>query len=330
MADKIDNLEHDPAYKRIWSDPAIVRSYFKYAKLPSGLFARLDFSTLREVSSELVSDKLSRRFGDMIWQVDFKDRQGQLHLILHIEFQSRPDSSMPFRMLSYAALIYESLWNNKMRPKRATKLPTVISTVIYTGTSRWNVPLEVRELLGSDAVELQPSFRYLVIDEKQLVEDGATNTEDLAGAFMILRHSREYAMIKDAETRIVESESYRSNPRAYDKLARAVGLARLGKEVHTMEELTSVLDDFERYAERRWKPVGVEEGFEQGVAQGIEQGVAQGIEQGVAQGKRLVAKQMLSKGWTELDIVEYTGLSLKQIHNLKESAGKLSERSGDG
>ncbi len=155
-----EHSDYDSALKRICTNADIVRSYIKHARLPNHLEARLDYSSLRQAPSELISDKLIKRFGDSIWQIDYTRGQGQLYVVIHIEFQSAVDKSMAIRMLSYSSLIYESLWNSKAVIVDTGRLPTVISTVLYTGEAPWTAPLEVRELLDDQAVDLQPSYRY--------------------------------------------------------------------------------------------------------------------------------------------------------------------------
>ncbi len=99
-------------------------------------------------------------------------------------------------------------------------------------------------------------------------------------------------MIRDAERRIVGSKMYASNRQAYDELAHAVGLHRLGREVSTMEQLTSVIDE-----------------IEQDRAISFEEGKAQGIAEGVG----LVISRLLENGLSEHEICKLSGLTLEEI-----------------
>ncbi len=292
--------DYDGALKRICTNAEIVQSYIKHARLPRSLEARLDYSSLRQAPSELISDKLIRRFSDSIWQIDYIGERGQLYVVIHIEFQSAVDKSMAIRMLSYSSLIYESLWNNKAIIFETGRLPTIIPTVLYTGKAPWTAPLEVRELLDDVAVDFQPSYRYTLIDERRLVERGEVDAESPAGALMMLRHAHEYAMIRDAERRIVSSKIYTSNRQAYDELAHAVGLHRLGREVSTMEQLTSVIDEIEQNRKISF-------------AEGKAQGIAEGVAEGVAEGAGFVIKRLLKNGLSEHEICKLSGLTLKEI-----------------
>ena len=62
-----------------------------------------------------------------------------------------------------------------------------------------------------------------------------------------------------------------------------------------------------------------EEGYERGIEQGIEQGIERGIERGIEQEREELALRMVEEGELPAEkIAMYTGLSLKQVRELKE------------
>ena len=72
--------------------------------------------------------------------------------------------------------------------------------------------------------------------------------------------------------------------------------------------------------EQGWQQ-GIEQGMQQGIKQGMQQGIKQGMQQGLIEGEHksmiAVAHRMLTKGMKINDIIEFTGLSLEEIQNLK-------------
>ena len=62
---------------------------------------------------------------------------------------------------------------------------------------------------------------------------------------------------------------------------------------------------------------GFDEKFEEGIKQGINQGIKQGINQGIDQGILRVAINMIKKNMKIEDVQECTGLSKKEIQDLK-------------
>ena len=119
---------HDERYKTIFAFPRMVEDLLR------GFAARdwageLDFSTLRKVPAEYVSDtRLSRR-GDAVWQLRFGDGR---HLLVMLEFQSTDDPRMALRILAYTGLLYQELArNNAPVLNEHARLPAVLPVVLY-------------------------------------------------------------------------------------------------------------------------------------------------------------------------------------------------------
>ena len=160
---------NDPAYKRLFSRPRMVRD------LLSGFAARdwsaeLDLGSLTPLSASYVTDDLRQRHGDLVWRLRFKDERW-LYVVLLLEFQSAVDRSMAVRMLTYTALLYQKLIADGVLRERSV-LPPVLPVVIYNGRRPWTVPVDVAELIatgrGASLARYQPSQRYFLLDEGRL------------------------------------------------------------------------------------------------------------------------------------------------------------------
>jgi hypothetical protein len=79
-------------------------------------------------------------------QVDFLgilDRPDGVRLLLHIEFQSAPDVTMPSRMLGYYSDILA--WLTERKGDRHGALPReVMQKVVYVGSARWDPETSIR------------------------------------------------------------------------------------------------------------------------------------------------------------------------------------------
>ena len=60
------------------------------------------------------------------------------------------------------------------------------------------------------------------------------------------------------------------------------------------------------------------EGKEEGLAEGMEKGLAEGMEKGMSQRSLEIARTMLAKGMDAATVMEITGLSERQLKQLKE------------
>ena len=129
----------------------------------------LDFTALRKLSTDYVSDERLRRHGDNVWQVRFRDGRAML---LVLEFQSRDDPLMALRILVYTSLLYQELVRNKAPGlDERGRLPVVLPVVLYNGEAPWRAPREVSDLV-QPADELlapyRPAQRHLVLDERSI------------------------------------------------------------------------------------------------------------------------------------------------------------------
>jgi hypothetical protein len=69
-----------------------------------------------------------------------------------MEFQSRPDPSMPVRFMGYESLFYQRLMAGQPAADWR-KLPPVIPVLVYNGWEPWNVATDLGSLIG----DLDPS-----------------------------------------------------------------------------------------------------------------------------------------------------------------------------
>ncbi len=163
-------IVHDENYKRLFAFPRLVEDLLRVVG-ESEWLEETDFTSLRKLSSEYVSDDLRRRHGDTVWQV----RLGRdwLHVLVLLEFQSRDDPDMALRILEYTTLLYRELRRNEALGRDGLR-PPVLPIVLYNGAARWKAAREVRELIAPAGPYLspyQPSQRYLVLDERHVDED---------------------------------------------------------------------------------------------------------------------------------------------------------------
>ena len=263
----------DETYKKLFAFPRMVEDLLR-ALITSEWIDDADFSTLRKLSSEYVSDDLRRRLGDAVWRVRLG--HGWLHVLVLLEFQSREDPDMALRILEYTALLYRELGRNDRLGADRLR-PPVLPVVLYHGAARWKAALEVGELIspvGPSLAPYQPSQRYLVLDERRVEEDDLPS-RNLMKAVVGLEQSRSTADL----VRVVDAlQEWLRDPRdgelrrAFAEWVRRLErrLAPPGEEelppARTLEEVRMNLE--ERVAQ--WPVQWLEEGRELGLKQGLE------------------------------------------------------------
>ena len=267
----------DPNYKRLFSFTRMVEDLLR-AFLPGDVLAELDFSTLRKLPAEYVSDELLQRHGDCVWRL--RQRGRWLYLLVLLEFQSTDEPRMALRILTYTSLLYQELVRNDALEARE-RLPAVLPVVLYTGEARWRAAVEVGELIapvGPELAPYQPSQRYLVVDERHVGAEDLPG-RNLMGAVLGLEQSRGPADLVRVVGRLVEW--LRDSGDGELKRAFTDWVWRLARHfepgdaepasVRTLEGARMTLE--ERVAE--WPKQWFREGHEQGVREGVEQVVRQ-------------------------------------------------------
>ncbi len=132
---------HDPVLKSVFADRDMIGILIR-DRVPEWAGA-IDFSTLREEPTELVSKKtLQRRHPDMIWSANTADGR---RVVFMIEFQRTAERFMALRTTTYAALTLERIAAGAdFRP--AGPLPEFVYLVLYHGDGPWHAPDRVTDL----------------------------------------------------------------------------------------------------------------------------------------------------------------------------------------
>ncbi|VCU69157.1 hypothetical protein PIGHUM_01217 [Pigmentiphaga humi] len=181
---------HDRHYRRLFGHPAIMRDLLA-AILPPQWRGLIDLDTLEPLPADHLSAKQHVRHGDLLWKVCRTDGQ-QLHLLVLLEHQSSGDRIMAVRILSYAALSYETLLRRERRSTRQL-LPALLPIVLYTGLKPWRAATDVAALIDPVPAALQPfqpAMRYVLADAGVLVRQGALPAGNLASLVLQLEHNQ--------------------------------------------------------------------------------------------------------------------------------------------
>ena len=265
----------DPVYKRLYSFPEMVADLLR-SVLPAAALEEMDLRSLDKVPASYVGDDFRARHGDTVWRVRAAGADGGwAYVLVLLEFQASSDATMALRVLEYTAMLYRELL--RAGAAAAGQLPPVLPVVLYNGESRWTAARDVRELVASTGpalAALQPSQRYLLLDERHAEADYAG---ELTRAVALLEQSRSPADL----ARVARFLADRLGGSDGEELRRAfadwlwVLCMRLRGEDEpaaapelTLEEVQMTLE--ERVA--RWPEQWIRQGIEQGIERGIEQG----------------------------------------------------------
>ena len=169
---------HDLGYRSLFAHPELVRELIT-GFTPFTLFDGLALSAFERVNAAYVSEHLSARQGDVVWRVRLGDQF--LYVYILLECQSGVDRWMALRMQTYVGLLYQDLVRrHEFSP--GMLLPPVLPLVFYNGAPRWNASMDLAQLLMETPAELaalQPSQRYVLIDQQRLDKTALAANADL-------------------------------------------------------------------------------------------------------------------------------------------------------
>jgi len=154
---------HDAFTKYALSDPRRAETLFR-SKLPETISSRVDWPTLKLQPSTFVDTDLRETRADLLFTARCHDHH-ELQFYLLLEGQSKPDPSMPLRLLAYHVAIYQEQFNQNKLP-----LVPVISFVLHQGPKPWNITVHFADLFAlpegihESLAPFLPSFRYALFD----------------------------------------------------------------------------------------------------------------------------------------------------------------------
>lgn len=178
-----NRFPHDPCYKELFSSPSMIKSLI-LDFVSEDFVHDFNFDSLQLCSGNYITEDFHERKNDIIWRLLWKGRWCYVYLML--EFQSTQHHWMALRMLSYTALLWETLIKTDSI-NSGGKLPPVFPIVLYNGDTIWKQPLELSELISYSPTAInsyQPSHKYYVIDVKRIPQKLLINAKGDA-AYMV-------------------------------------------------------------------------------------------------------------------------------------------------
>ena len=215
---------------------------------------------------------------------------------------------MPFRLLEYEVAIIRSAVDKSKIKNKSYKIPLVMPIVLYTGKQKWNA----NKYLEKSQEKIQglniKIGNYSLVDinnytEKELLED---NT--FISKMMLIEKSKNTEEIAETLEKIInriqkeDKELLKSIIEIF--LEEKIGIQKSTELIRKLEsEGDSMLAivDMIRKENQMYIDMGRKEGKKEGKKDTL----------------REIAIKMLKKNLTEKEITEITGISKKELNNLK-------------
>ena len=301
---KINRAHHDESFKLAFMSPEPMADLIR-ASIQKRWAYELDMQTLALVPTEHITETLRILRSDVIWSVKWHDRTVYIYVML--EFQSKPDRTMPLRMVEYVTALYRTLARAR-KIDQAGPYPAVYPLILYHGTPPWLIPQNINENLEPMPAGLYSynlSLGYEVIDVRRWGDKLNADTQNVAEAMLrVQSRVRSKDVITEATSML---EMLRRTGRgnlwsAFGPWLRELLLQHFPRvkwpKRDSLEEVLTMLKSDAIEWQPEWYDPGVELGREEGLQQGVQQGLQQGVQQGLERGASAVREALNSLAQT--------------------------------
>lgn len=181
---------YDGAYRKLFEQELMVQQLIEMF-VGERLASMLDFGGMKQLPIIHHSETLLRRENDLLWEIPTKSGE-PLYIVLMLEFQSSPSALMALRIMTYLALCYSKLveqrgWSFKQG------LPPVLPIVLYNGEDDWTPKENIRDLILIDDISplapYQPSLEYCLIEVRDYPQNELRENEDLVSTLFLLEQA---------------------------------------------------------------------------------------------------------------------------------------------
>ena len=291
--------EHDAIFKTVlYKKEEAVKFINKTLKL------NIKKEEIEKYTSSFINKLFQNKEADIVYKM--KDK----NIFFLIEHQSKIDYSMPFRLLEYEVAIIRSAVDKSKIKNKSYKIPLVMPIVLYTGKQKWNA----NKYLEKSQEKIQglniKIGNYSLVDinnytEKELLED---NT--FISKMMLIEKSKNTEEIAETLEKII-NKTQKEDKELLKSIIEIILEEKIG-----ITKSTELIRKLEKGSDNMLAIVDMIRKENQMY---IDMGRKEGKKEGKKDTLREIAIKMLKKNLTEKEITEITGISKKELNNLKLS-----------
>jgi predicted transposase/invertase (TIGR01784 family) len=167
--DKMIQIIHQPAdkfFKEAMTTIHVAKEFIE-KNLKGEFLKQVTLPTLKVVKETFINKAFRKKEADLVYSVRINGNLGYFYILC--EHQGKVDKMMAFRLWQYIILLIE--FHLRQHPDES--LPIVYPIVVYTGTQKWNAPLEIFDLFGENKELARKIFNlpYQLIDIQRISDE---------------------------------------------------------------------------------------------------------------------------------------------------------------
>jgi len=195
---KLFNL-HDKFFKRTFEDISTARDFIT-CYFPDELKQKIDLKDMKLVQTETVTKLLEKNQSDLIYNIRYNNKEAYLYFLF--EHKSYISRNISLQLLKYITALWELMCQQKKKSnKEKNKLAVIIPLVFYHGRKKWDVGLNLSDLLEEyeeDIAEHIPDFKYILYDfspYRKTGDQGPCKVEIISRTYKICEYRRDVKTI---------------------------------------------------------------------------------------------------------------------------------------
>ena len=270
---------------------------------------------------------VKQKWRDLLKSVSVK-HTGQMYVILiGAEAQTDIHYAMPVKTMIYDALNYGEQVNEAKKRHRKNKdyrssdeflsgftlddkLTPVITITLYLGTTQWDGPRSLAEMMPQMDERILPfinDYRINLLNPLEITDFSKFET-GLRPLFELLKNASDEEKLNDL---ITKDETF---TRVDVETVAAINLfAGTDIKYDEKEEVVNMCKAWDDHKKR---------GIQEGIQQGMQQGIQQGIQQGMQQGRCLEVYSLVQDGILEPEVgAKRVSMSLDDFADAMQKAG---------
>ena len=279
--------KHDELSKAFLTDIESAKSFLELYLNPK-VIRQCDLASLSIEPSSYLDNELRKKYSDVVYKLDLKDKTSCAYVYVLIEHQSSAQKLMPLRILKYQLEIIQT---HVAKYKIDGNLPLVVPLVFYNGNeSPYPYSTDIVDLFANkDLISEIGIGKFGLIDLTVTHEDEILKHKQLALLEMCLKHinARDFnAVIDFIVNACIVANKDKISKKLFDSALSYLMNAKERKELNPLfikliDNLHECEVDIMTYAEEL-KLEGMQQGIEKGIQQNQQQMVLEMIKEGLA------------------------------------------------
>lgn len=297
---------HDLYFRAALTYPKVAKELLQQ-HLPLNVQKIMDWKSLQLCKETYIDDDLTEKIVDVLFSVNLKKNPGYIYLLA--EHQSTSDPLMPFRIIEYTVKILREYL--KKHPEAKT-LPLVIPLVFYNGAPSYKHSTQIVDVFTNKSLAELYMFKGFQLVDLSKIPDEELKERCWAGTMQFfLKHAKERKLIDKEQTQFyIKKLQWKEGINYIQLTIKYACEVRNIEERHFFDKI--VQESIPSEKGEKIMPT-IADFYRQ---EGVEKGIQKGLVQGKAEGKQEVARNLINRGFSIVEVGELTGLASREITQL--------------